>query len=350
MSCKKISAALAAAVLATGTFTASAPASAAENWSMATPWGGGPLLEYLAKGIGNEIELLTNNEIKIEVFPGGTLGKALKVTDTVKKGVAKIGHNWAGYDWGVDRTSVLFGGFSGTMPWEQMVHWYLRGGGQELLMQWRMEKFGVAAVPCGSQPPEIFLHSHKRVASLDDYKGMKVRTSGAWAEIATTLGASTVILPGSEVYPALERKVVDGIEWGTPFQNQSAGYEKIAKYIVVPGIHQPSAWHECLINKSAWDKLDERTQKLIQRAGQTWLFNFWLETGHRDAAVWQDFKKSSNNEIVDLDAGFKAAAKKATADWAAKQGEGNEWFKKVWEHQQAYAATWSEADRYRKTD
>ncbi|MCH2394650.1 MAG: C4-dicarboxylate ABC transporter substrate-binding protein, partial [Oceanibaculum sp.] len=60
------------------------------------------------------------------------------------------------------------------------------------------------------------MHSHKPVRTLEDYKGMKVRTSGAWAEIATELGASTVVMAGSEVFPALERKVVDGIEWGGP--------------------------------------------------------------------------------------------------------------------------------------
>jgi TRAP-type mannitol/chloroaromatic compound transport system substrate-binding protein len=350
MSWTKTKMALAAAALGSTAFTASAPATAAENWSMATPWGGGPLLEYLAKGIGKEVELLTNNEIKVEVFPGGTLGKALKVTDTVKKGVAKMGHNWAGYDWGIDRTAVLFGGFSGTMPWEKMAHWYFRGGGAELLMDWRMEKFGVASIPCGSQPPEVFLHTHRKVASLADYKGIKVRTSGAWAEIAQTMGASTVILPGSEVYPALERKVVDGIEWGTPFMNESAGYEKIAKYVVVPGIHQPSAFHECQFSKAAWDKLDDRTKELMKRAGQTYFFNFWLEVGHKDAPAFQNFKKDSNVEIVDLDAEFKAAAKKATEEWAAKQGEGNEWFTKVWEHQKAYAATWADSNRYRNID
>ena len=94
------------------------------------------------------------------------------------------------------------------MSHEKFVHWLFRGGGADLWMEWRLAKFDVAAVPCGSQPAEVFLHTHKKVASLADYKGIKVRTSGAWAEIAQTMGASTVILPGSEVYPALERKVV----------------------------------------------------------------------------------------------------------------------------------------------
>jgi len=259
-----------------------------------------------------------------------------------------MGHNWAAYDWGIDRTSVLFGGFAGTMSQEKMAHWYFRGGGNDLLMEWRLEKFNVASVPCGSQPPEVFLHTHKKVSSLADYKGVKVRTSGAWAEIAQTLGASTVILPGSEVYPALERKVVDGIEWGTPFMNESAGYEKIAKFIVVPGIHQPSAFHECQVNKRVWDKMSDRTKTLIKRAGERMFFNFWMEVGHRDAPAFQNFVKS--NEVVDLDDGFKAKAKTAINDWAEAQGKDNPWFKKVWESQKAYAATWSESARYRNTE
>ena len=327
-----------------------APNSAsAQNWSMATPWGGGPLLEYNAKGVAKDIEFLSDNKIKVQVFPGGTLGKALKVTETVKKGVAQIGHNWAGYDWGIDRTGVLFGGFAGTMPHEKMVHWLYRGGGAELLMQWRLEKFNVAAFPCGSQPAEVFLHTHKKVANLADYKGIKVRTSGAWAEIAQTLGASTVILPGSEVYPALERKVVDGIEWGTPFMNVSAGYEKIAKFIVVPGIHQPSAFHECSVNKKVWDGLSDRQKKLLKYAGERMVFNFWMEVGHKDAPAWKKFK-SSGNEIVDLDADFKAKAKAATAKWAAEQGKNNKWFAKVWESQQKYSALWADSNRYRNTE
>lgn len=346
---KKCSIATVAAVSAALAMSA-APASAQQKWSMATPWGGGPLLEYNAKGIAKDIELLSDNKIKVEVFPGGTLGKALKVTDAVKKGIAQIGHNWAGYDWGVDRTGVLFGGFAGTMAWEKLAHWYFRGGGNKLLMDWRLAKFGVAAVPCGSQPPEVFLHSHKKVANLADYKGIKVRTSGAWAEIAQTLGASTVILPGSEVYPALERKVVDGIEWGTPFMNEAAGYEKIAKYIVIPGIHQPTAVHECVINKKVWDKLSPREKRLIEIAGERMFFNFWLEVGHKDAPAFQKMKKNSGNEIVDLSPEFKAAARKATVAWAAKQAESNEWFDKVWKSQQAYAATWADANRYRNTE
>lgn len=321
-------------------------ANAAENWSMATPWGGGPLLEQAAKGVASEIELLTGGAYKIEVFPGGTLGKALKVTDTVSKGVAQMGHNWPGYDWGVDRTGVLFGGFAGTMPHEQMVHWLHKGGGDQMWMDWRMDKFNVAAFPCSSAPREIFMHSHKRIEQLSDYKGVKMRTSGAWAEIAQTLGASTVILAGSEVYPALERKVVDAIEWAGPKQNMDAGYDKIAKYIILPGIHQPNAMHECLVNANAWNSLSKDQQTIMTHAGRLGVYDFYEQIGHDDAIA---FTKLLNgpNEIVDITQEFKDAAKKATDEWSAKQGEGNEWFAKVWKSQQDYAEAWKFSSRYR---
>ena len=70
-------------------------AGAAETWSMATAWTGGPVLEQAAKRVARNIEFLTNNEIKVEVFPGGTMGSPLKVTETVRNGVTEIGHSWS---------------------------------------------------------------------------------------------------------------------------------------------------------------------------------------------------------------------------------------------------------------
>ena len=97
---KTIAAAAVAAVVA-------APAAANEVWSMATSWGGGPFLEEDAKGFAKLVSTLTEGRISIDVFPGGTLGKALKVSDTVKSGVAQAGHTWMGYDWGIDKTTVV---------------------------------------------------------------------------------------------------------------------------------------------------------------------------------------------------------------------------------------------------
>ncbi|MBT5265414.1 MAG: TRAP transporter substrate-binding protein DctP [Rhodospirillaceae bacterium] len=342
---KQFAAALGGAALIAGLALAPQTASA-EKLSMATPWGGGPLLEMMAKGFAKRVAFNSNNELTVEVFPGGTLGKALKVTDTVRKGVAQIGHNWAGYDWGIDRTGVLFGGFAGSPASEIFLLWYIKGGGNQLLMDWRTEKFNVASVVCGAVTREIFLHSHKKVQSLADFKGMKIRTSGAWAEIAQTLGASTVILAGAEVYPALERKVVDAIEWGTPSMNKAGGFYKAAKYIIVPGLHQPAAHQDCPVNMKTWEGLSSRNKQIILDAGNATAVDSVLTLMHDDAPVFEEFMAGSNI-IIDVDQEFKDAAAKATAEWAAKQAASNKWFSKVWDHQQAYVKLFANAHRYR---
>ena len=65
---------------------------------MATSWGGGPHLEVMAKGFASNVALLTDGKVKIEVFPAGTIGSPLKVTETLQKKVAQAGHHSSGYD------------------------------------------------------------------------------------------------------------------------------------------------------------------------------------------------------------------------------------------------------------
>ena len=321
--------------------------SAQQNWSMATSWGGGPVLETAAKGAAQRIELLTGGQIKIQVFPGGTMGSPLKVTETVRSRVAESGHSWDGYDWGIDKTTVLFGGYAGGLNAEQMIHWLYYGGGKELYREFRIDKFSVVPVPCGILPREMGMHSRKKVQTLEDFKGLKLRTAGAWAEIASGLGTSTVILPGAEVYPALERGVIDAIEWAQLSINKSIGFHKIAKYLIMPGIHQPSAVIACSFNMDVWKGLSDRDKELIEFAGRDVSLHFYHKTGHDDADAYQ-FYVNSGNEIVVLDDAVIKKGKElsyASADKVAAEQGG--WFNKVLNHQRAYQKSWANAYKYR---
>lgn len=319
----------------------------AEKWSMATSWGGGPPLETAAKGFAEMAKFLTNGEIEIEVFPGGTLGSPLKVTETVGNGVAEIGHHWIGYDWGVDKTTVLFGGWTGGLNAEQMTHWLNEGGGIELWEEYKREKFGVVSFPCGHYPREVGMHSTKRVQSIADFEGLKLRTAGAWAEISAELGVSAVTLPGAEVYAALERGVIDAVEWSTPYLNKSAGFHKIAKYIILPGYHHATTVLECNVNVEAWDRIGERNQKLLKLAGKLTTAKVLEETGHEDAAAYK-FYEESGNEIVVVDDEVIAKSQELAQAWADKtSAELGGWFTKVLESQRAYQKLWANAHKYR---
>ena len=180
------------------------------------------------------------------------------------------------------------------------------------------------------------MHSHKPVRTPEDMKGLKLRTSSSWAEIAPMLGASTVVLPGSEVFSALERKVVDAIEWGGPGGNLQEGFNKVAKYVVMPGLHSPSAAHDCIVNKNVWAKIGDKDKALMETAAKATMLETYLGYAKLDIDAYKKMKENPNNEFVTVDKSLVDAVGKVSTEWAQKQSSSNEWFKKVYEDQAAF--------------
>ena len=326
--------------------TGAVRAEAEHKWKMATSWSGGPLMEIGAQAFADKVKEYTEGRVEIQVFPGGTLGSALKVSETVRNGVAEVGHTWMGYDWGRDKTTVLFGGFAGSMDSERMLHWLYEDGGIDMWRQFRQEEFGVVSMPCFIRTAEAFLHSRKPVRSLADLKGLKMRTAGAWLEISQSLGAAPVTMPGGDVYPSLERGAIDATEWGTFYENISSGFHKIAKYVIIPGVHQPSAPFEMMFNEEAWAKLSDQDKALIEQAAKMVTFESWLRIGNEDAKALEFFRKEGN-EIIVLDDDVIKETRKLADAWAEAQAKDNEWFAKVWKSQLAFEDLWKDAASYR---
>ncbi|MEZ5739905.1 MAG: TRAP transporter substrate-binding protein DctP [Burkholderiaceae bacterium] len=182
--------------------------------------------------------------------------------------------------------------------------------------------------------------------TLEDLKGLKLRTAGAWLEMAKGMGAAPVTMPGGDVYPALERGAIDATEWGTLWENISPGFHQVTKYVIIPGVHQPTAPFELVINKKAWAELSEADQKLIRHAAFETTMASWLTIGHEDAKAIAFFK-SKGNEIIELDPEVQYKAHEIGIAWAEGKAAENAWFKKVLDHQKAFADSWKGANRYR---
>ncbi len=331
-------------------FFAASPVLAADDasihkWKMATSWPGGPFFEQ-AEHFAKRVNELTEGRVQITVFAGGALGNPLKVSETVKNGVAESGHTWAPYDWGKDKTTILFPSWAGGPDSEALIHWLYEGGGTALLQEYRMDKFGVISFPAIVIPAEIFLHSKKPVKTLEDFKGLKIRTTGAWIEIVEKLGASPVTASGAEVYQMLERGVIDATEWASPSGNLPIGFHKIAPYIIIPGIHQPANMLEVIVNPRAWGKLSAHDKLMIELAAKLSVFEVWMQSGKDDMKAMEQFT-ANGNIIIELDQSVIDKSRFLAEEWAIKQATTNEWFARVWESQKAFMADWKKAERYR---
>ena len=321
---------------------------ASYNWKMSAGWGGGPLMDVGSKAFADRLEQLSGGRFKIQVFPAGALGAPLKVAETAKSGVAEMGHGWIGWDWGKDPTTVLFGGYSGSFDTERMLHWLYEGGGAEMQRQFRDETEGIVSIPLFIRTAEVFLHSRKAVKTLADLKGLKLRTAGIWLELAKDLGAAPVTTAGGDIYPMLERGAIDAVEWGTLWENIPMGFHKVARFLIYPGVHQPTAPFELSINKDAWAKLSAADKKLIETVAKLVTFESWLRIGQEDTKAL-DFYRKAGNTIIELDPEVGYAARKLGLEWAektAKEGK-HPWFARVFKSLNDFEAQWKGAERWR---
>jgi TRAP-type mannitol/chloroaromatic compound transport system substrate-binding protein len=321
---------------------------ASYNWKMATGWSGGPLTDLGTKAFADKLEQYSGGRFKIQIFPGGALGNALKVPETVKNGVADLGHTWMGWDWGKDPTTVLFGGYAGSFDSERMLHWLYTAGGTDMQRKYREQTDDVISMPLFIRTAEAFLHSRKPVRTLNDLKGLKLRTAGAWLEMSKDLGAAPVTTPGADVYPMLERGAIDAVEWGTLYENIPMGFHKVAKFVIYPGIHQPCAPFELVINKGVWSKLSEADKKLIEMVAKLTTLESWLIVGQEDAKALEFYRKAGNT-VIELSPEVQYAARKIGLDWAMKTAKENKYpfFAPVFESQQQLDKLWEGASGWR---
>ena len=151
------------------------------------------------------------------------------------------------------------------LNFQGMNGWLYDGGGIEL---WNevYAPFGMVAMPCGNTGVQMTGWFKKEIKSVADLKGLKMRIPGLAGKVYATLGVDVKLLPGGEIFPALERGVIDAAEFVGPYQDRRLGLQKAAKYYYTTGWHESATVSELLINKAAWDKLPKDLQAIVENA------------------------------------------------------------------------------------
>jgi TRAP-type mannitol/chloroaromatic compound transport system substrate-binding protein len=218
-----------------------------------------------AETLSKRVAALTGGRFQIRVFAGGELVPGLQVLDAVGNGTAECGHS-AGYYY-VGKNLAL--AFDTAVPFgltaRQQNAWMYAGGGIEA-MRALYAKFNVLQFPGGNTGTQMGGWFRNEIRSLADLKGLKMRIPGLAGKVYANLGVDVKVLPGGEIFPALERGVIDAAEFVGPYQDRRLGLQKAAKYYYTTGWHEAATVSELLINKAAWDKLPKDLQAIVQNA------------------------------------------------------------------------------------
>lgn len=113
---------------------------------------------------------------------------------------------------------------------------------------------------------------------MADWRGLKYRAPGWWGEVLKDMRVAVTMLPGTELYPALDRGILDATEFSTPAVNRQQGFHEVAEYIAGPGLHQPTCFFELGFNKDAYNRLPDIYKAILENAAMSMTLHMWTKS------------------------------------------------------------------------
>ena len=256
-------AALALAAVAAPLSMASAQ-EAKVKWKMAGTFSSSlPQLGTLGKRLESQIAKVSGGSIEIRFYEPNALVPPLESFDAVSVGAIDAAFSTPGFWGGKVPALQVFAALPFGPPSPEYMAWFYFGGGQEIFDE-IYAKHGIHSVMCGMLAPEGSGWFREEIKSVDDLAGLKLRFFGLGAKALEKFGVSAQLLAAPDVYPALDRGVIDGLEFVQPAIDLKMGFWQIAKHYYFPGWHQQSTFFDLMINKDKWDALSETQQAQIE--------------------------------------------------------------------------------------
>jgi len=213
----------------------------------------------------NAITEATGGRLTVKPFVGGSIVPAYKEVDAIDQGVLQMGYSCPMYNLDKWPSAGLISSRPGGLPGEAMRTWFDYGGGADLLNK-MMEGYNVMTFPgaLAPLPEEVFFHSKVKLESLADLKGLKARCMGDGGEILKRMGAATVIIPGGQLYEAMQRGTIDAFEYSTLASNWNMHFNEVAKYVYLSPSRAPSDPQVIFVNKEAFNALPDDLKMTVK--------------------------------------------------------------------------------------
>ena len=179
-----------------------------------------------------------------------------------------------------------------------------------------------------------------------------MRFFGLGAQVMQKLGVSTQLLAPADIYPALERGVIDATEFAMPDMDINLGFYQVAKYNYYPGWHQPASVGELLMNKAAFEALPAAYQAMLE-AGCGWNIHVtYAESEAMNPPAMNEMLEKYGVENVRWTDEELAAFEAAWNEVLAEQSAADPTFKKVADSYLAFRKvykTWGDAQALKAT-
>ena len=325
--------ALAGAVIA-APYIGNAEAATTTTWKVQTSWPAGVGLNTF-KTWANSIKEKTGGELEFKPFAAKEVVGDFELIDGVRNGVLEAMNSftlyWAGK---VPATAFLSSYLMGLRyPHEWDVFFYSNGGLQ--IAREVFAKQGLYYVGRIHHGPNI-VHSKKPIRSIEDFKDLKLRVPGGMiAEGFAAIGAKTTLLPGGEVFSALEKGTIEAADYVGPAVNWDLGFQQVTKYIWMgprglESIYQPVDLMDFCVGMDHWNKLSPKMKQWVEDEIEVYSRIHHAAIQKADMEAWGRFEKAGtqlNRLPVEELEKFQRVAVPIWFKWANKDKDAARVFK-----------------------
>jgi TRAP-type C4-dicarboxylate transport system substrate-binding protein len=310
------------------------------TWKAAVVTGRGDWACEVYVKFAEEVAKRTNGRFKIDVYPGATIGfKTTTYIDAVNAGLTEMTQTWGDYLTGTDSLMGIGAFIPTSYPLRVKVAFPALY--EELSVYIEKKYPSVKVFHVGQMEPRQ-LHTRKKLSSLGELKGVKIRSAGAIDnKVYAKLGAVPTVLSYEEMYTGFEQGVIDA------GSNSIAGMLVLKLYEVAPYLYD-EVWyggglHLGIFNKKSFDSLPSDIRSIVWEIARNNFPKWWDdELGKSLQNVRGELVKRGMKVVQwpkdDLDK-YKGAVDAIRVEWLASLNpEQKKHQEKVWKAIEGYKA------------
>lgn len=241
----------------------------------------------------------SNGEISFNLQPLGGIVDGPETLDAIRLGILDGQLTATGYFGSKDPALNLIGDVTGA--WnnsDEFLRFMYEAGGNQLMSN-IYKKYGIHYIGAYTYGPESLV-SKKPINSIDDLKGLKVRTASPLeSSVFKAAGAIPLRLSANQVEQALKEGVIDASDYDIFSVNQAVGINNIAPNPVYPGFHSEPLL-EFSISENKWQKLPKNIQTIMESSIREFAYKTAKKLENEDREAIKEANQNPKIKIHDL--------------------------------------------------
>jgi TRAP-type mannitol/chloroaromatic compound transport system substrate-binding protein len=274
---------------------------------------------------------MTGGKFMVTAQPGGEVVPALEILQNVESNSIDGGHTASYYYIGLDPTTAFGTAVPFGLTARQQNAWLYQAGGLDLMQEFYSERFNAIQFPAGNTGVQMGGWFNKEISSLADLQGLIMRIPGLGGSVMTKLGVTVQVLPGGEIFQALQTGAIDATEWVGPYDDTTMGFQDVTEFYYHPGWWEPGPSLEVVFPLEKWNALPEVYQEIVKSAAYEANTSMMATYDAKNPAALEAILADSTLTVLPFPDDVMAAAEEASFEIFDENAASNADFKSVYE-------------------